>query len=245
MAQRQQRTKAGTTDHWLFPHSRATDHTASWYRQKIVQILGSHKVQIIFGVLLMIDLAVVVAEMMISEYSSCEAHVVCNPTGSGAHHTSGSGDHETSSHGLLPGCVIQTEKHLSHSLHRVEQILRYTSITILISFAAELLLMAIGLGHKFFREPLLVLDAAVVGVSIFFDIALHNISEEFVVLLIIVRLWRFARIFHALGSTVHEADENNFEDEKKKLKGRIHDLEESEGGPRGNTELHELVIQTP
>lgn len=207
--------------HHLLPHLGAHEELherGEKCRAGIVKFIYSHKVQVLLSVLLIVDLVVVIAELMILDSAKPYGWVSCdektnpaNTTGRrllGAVAVEDHSKHDAA--GLMPGCTVHAEKQLSHSLHTAEVVLKYTSLAILVIFEVELLFLVYGMGRKFFKTPLLVLDIFVVTVSLIFDLTMANYSE-FVLILLLSRLWRFARIFHALGVTVHEMDEKHFE----------------------------------
>lgn len=273
-------------NHWFSTHivyTHKVDKTTK--RGALVNFIQSHTVQVILSVLLMLDLALVVAELMVLDHTTAIARVTCTDSsthattattnssfvidhstttsthctlqdgshvdngwagkGSGSNNcnactcTSGvlactekacsdvlgrrrilSAPHDENqdpTYGLLPGCTITATKELSHDLHTAEEILKYSSLVVLFIFEAELLLLWIGLGCAFLKQWVYVLDFVVVTVSLFMDLTLSSLSQEFVVVLVITRLWRFARIFHALGMTIHEVDEKVHEEHIERL----------------------------
>lgn len=75
--------------------------------------------------------------------------------------------------------------------------LRWASVAILCAFCLELLLVAVAKGPaRFLRSPLDLLDAAVVGCSLAFELALTGVAESVAGLLVVLRLWRILYIMH-------------------------------------------------
>eukprot|EP00966_Prymnesium_polylepis_P059634 1382729-Prymnesium_polylepis.1 len=98
----------------------------------------------------------------------------------------------------------------------------YVSVTILGAFAVELVLLMCVLGLHFARQPLYMLDAAVVGTALVVEVYLrghgHNPSGELAGLLIFARSWRFVRIGHGLSTSVHEAGHKHVEEMEHHIK---------------------------
>lgn len=192
--------------HDLMPHLHVGKdvHTC---RRSLVAFLSSKTVSLTMSILLLLDLMAVIGEMMILGHQECHVEIEC-----------GHGSNVTHTEGLMPGCHVITELELPHDLHVAEMVCMYVSLTILTTFALELLLMLIGMGCGFIRQPLLVLDIIVVYISLVVEIVFKQEEfQEIVVILIISRMWRFVRIFHAMGMTMHEVEEHRFEDKQHEI----------------------------
>ena len=82
-----------------------------------------------------------------------------------------------------------------HLLHEVHHVIHMLSIAILFAFLFELCVLAIAMGlPQFCVKPLYMLDFIVVTVSIACDLANFDGFSA----LIILRVWRFARVFHGI-----------------------------------------------
>eukprot|EP01006_Ploeotia_vitrea_P006922 TRINITY_DN1526_c0_g1_i1.p1 TRINITY_DN1526_c0_g1~~TRINITY_DN1526_c0_g1_i1.p1 ORF type:complete len:442 (+),score=7.02 TRINITY_DN1526_c0_g1_i1:43-1368(+) len=138
-------------------------------------------------------------------------------------------------------CEVEWELELNHTLHVVHAVLHWMSVGILCVFEAELLLLLFALRHKFCKHPLFVLDLLVVTASLVLDLVLHEADGG---LLILVRLWRFARIFHGVsmsglevgkeaalehlgGVIVEDIDEQPEAEQLAKAEHLVHQLDEA------------------
>ena len=75
-------------------------------------------------------------------------------------------------------------------------------VTILFCFLFEVTLLIISKGKDFFKSPFYCIDLIVIVTSIVFDTEKHRLSAV-VQLLIIMRIWRFARIVHGVYMVTH------------------------------------------
>ncbi|PRP88610.1 echinoderm microtubule-associated protein-like 6 [Planoprotostelium fungivorum] len=89
----------------------------------------------------------------------------------------------------------------------VEEVLKYTSWSILFTFALEVCVQLFAFGWRFFTHPLYVFDLLIISAAIVVEVILH---EEFSGYLILARLWRLLRIIHGIVTTIEErhAEEN-------------------------------------
>lgn len=110
------------------------------------------------------------------------------------------------------GIYCSEEGEIEHEewIHAVEDAFFLISLGILGCFLIELGLLIIGMGWRFFTHPFYVIDVIVVVTSFVLEIVLR---KEEVALLLILRLWRVLRVFHAIGEEVHES--------KKRTKSRL------------------------
>ncbi|GAB5364265.1 hypothetical protein AAMO2058_000955000 [Amorphochlora amoebiformis] len=79
--------------------------------------------------------------------------------------------------------------------------LKYTSLSILITFCVEIFLYIVAKGLDFFTEPLEVFDMFIVAGSLYQDVVYEEATGG---LLMLLRVWRFGRIFHGVWATEHE-----------------------------------------
>eukprot|EP01023_Acetabularia_acetabulum_P062009 TRINITY_DN7560_c0_g1_i4.p2 TRINITY_DN7560_c0_g1~~TRINITY_DN7560_c0_g1_i4.p2 ORF type:complete len:184 (+),score=12.59 TRINITY_DN7560_c0_g1_i4:209-760(+) len=89
--------------------------------------------------------------------------------------------------------------HPPHTLEEVVHVFHYISISILCLFVLENLLQFYAFGPQFFTKSVLhCVDFAIVCVSLILDVVIANDSvAEIASVLVVVRLWRLARIVHA------------------------------------------------
>ena len=139
-----------------------------------------------------------------------------NPNGTaaaGSHHRAGTAETDASVISFDPIC-----KHHAPWLDNTHAALRWLSISILIMFVFELLLLFVVLRSIFFSSIVYVVDIVVVTTSLILDIILFTMasrlhSEEaaqFATLLVAARLWRFIRVGAngaACAHTEHEPEE--------------------------------------
>lgn len=112
-----------------------------------------------------------------------------------------------------------------HLLHKMEMYFHLTSIFILFTFNVELLLRLYIFGYKYFLHWENALDAIVVIVSFWLDVAfLDSSMKKYLYLLIILRLWRVLRIIHAIIHAIKTPFERQIEKLKKKRKILQRDL---------------------
>ncbi|OWF46169.1 voltage-gated hydrogen channel 1-like [Mizuhopecten yessoensis] len=101
----------------------------------------------------------------------------------------------------------------------VENGLHYTGLTILSLFMLEIMLKIIADGSSFFKKKLEVFDAAVVLVSFVLDIALSlsrvsSLVRDIVILMILLRLWRFFKLLVNVNIFVRKDIQNQIEAER-------------------------------
>ena len=120
--------------------------------------------------------------------------------------------------------IFSTCSHV-HLLHQTEKFFHLTSIFILFSFNIELVLRLYIFGYKYFFHWEIALDAIVVIVSFWLDVAfLDSGMKQYLYLLIILRLWRVLRIVHAIITAIKTPYERQVEKLKKKRKILQRDL---------------------
>lgn len=101
--------------------------------------------------------------------------------------------------------LAHAEFHASHSVEHALHALRWISLVILCIFEVEFIFCILCFGLKWLCQVGHFIDVLVVTFSLSFDIIEHNEEHfeiaEVVALMIIVRLWRIARIGHAFAET--------------------------------------------
>lgn len=176
-------------------------------RQGIVTFLHRRQVQIALLLLLLADIALVITEILILTHK--EAFVTKSED------CTNTTEIERPAHNVyVPpyGCGVVVEVELSHRLHEAEFRLRWASRSILFVFAGELLLMLFALGRGFFNVPN-VLDVIVVFGSIAMEFTLTESENAATELIVFARCWRFLRIVHGCGLTVHEVEHELHEED--------------------------------
>ncbi|KAJ9458574.1 Voltage-gated hydrogen channel 1 [Diplonema papillatum] len=180
-------------------------------RAKLVDFLQGKNVQLALIVLLMLDVLCVIAEIIILTHKSpvvelesrCEeAHLHLN--------------HTDDLYFAPDGCGFTVDNELSHTLHRIEVGLLWASRGILFIFAAELITLTLCLGKHFFT-PMYTLDSVVIYLSIILSFILEEDHQEEVAVIIFLRCWRFARILHGFGLTVHDVEKEAAEEEMEEV----------------------------
>eukprot|EP00658_Telonema_sp_P-2_P039519 TRINITY_DN28264_c0_g1_i1.p1 TRINITY_DN28264_c0_g1~~TRINITY_DN28264_c0_g1_i1.p1 ORF type:complete len:224 (-),score=25.10 TRINITY_DN28264_c0_g1_i1:533-1204(-) len=182
-----------------------------YIRAKIVFSIHSQRVQTALLLLLLLDVFVIIAELIIGSHQTCHLEIephkcFIDPSGVNA---------IVNSSGFFPPttCGVFGTAGLSHALHTAEEILLWVSRAILIIFTAEILLLLACLGRHFFTI-LYTIDAIIVIASLIFSFTLDVQEERESALIIFLRLWRFARVLHGFGMTVHEVEHSESDEEK-------------------------------
>lgn len=100
----------------------------------------------------------------------------------------------------------------NHDLHDAEVILAYVSIGILSLFLIEQVLLIWELKCEYFAQPLFVLDFLVITSSLIIEIVVTNLT--IIGLLVLARMWRFARIGHGVFEGTHTYEESFLPDDE-------------------------------
>jgi hypothetical protein len=122
----------------------------------------------------------------------------------------------------------------SHKLEDTEEAFAMTSMVIIYIFALEIVLLIIGMGPiKFFTNCFYVLDFTVITLTIVLHFLFHDQPADD--LLILLRLWRFARILHGVYAATeeyHEEEEREEEEEEAEKKAAEKKLDIESGETR-------------
>ena len=113
-------------------------------------------------------------------------------------------------------CPFYVKEELPHSIHTAELIINGFSRAIIGTFGLEILTIIICSGFSIlWRHKMYLLDFIVIFVSIVLDIfaSVYHFDRASE-LIVIARIWRFARIVHGVGTSVHDVDEHELEDEE-------------------------------
>ncbi len=128
----------------------------------------------------------------------------------------GGGDGDPTDHGICAYPLVDAgheagcDEHKFSGAHAAHDALFWTTVVILATFEAELLLLVYLLGPaKFVHHCMYVLDLIIVTVSLAFELVLYFIGQESAAallpeFLIVFRVWRFVRIGHGLVASAHE-----------------------------------------
>lgn len=219
-------------EYHLLPHVHSTRSVLGW-RLNLARLMHTHFVQNLLMLLLLCDVCLVVAGIVLEGFDSeCVA-------------TNFREDCARCTSPLAGSCPVEFDKELTPTILHAVGSLTIGSITILCLFALELILLLIALGWRFFANFFYVLDTVVIAVSLWAEINAyrnHHLAEEALPLLIILRVWRFARIFHGVGIVVHDREERHIEDLQliiDKQQSRIKKLEELQGKKNSEVRIHD------
>jgi len=157
---------------------------AAW-REKLGKILESKPEQIIIFSLIVLDLLVICAQLFV-----IEPRMNCR----------------TSPAEILYQSQHSSSHHVDPTLELWADILDYVSLGILGVLAAEIAFLLIAFDYDFFKQPLYILDALVIGASIFIEVKREDFAGS---LLVFFRLWRIVRIVHGVAVSVQEKNEEH------------------------------------
>jgi len=167
------------------------------WRQKLGHMLESKPEQIVIFSLIVLDLLVICAQLFVIEprQNACKT-----PTVDVVENMYGSTSHSSSSH--------HESSHEEHVLEIAAEVLDYISLSILCVLGLEVVLLLIAFDIDFFKQPLYILDALVIGASLFIELQQKSTAGSAGSLLIFFRLWRIVRIVHGVAMSVQEKNED-------------------------------------
>lgn len=203
-------------------------------RGKIVFFIHSNRTQAILLLLLLLDVMLVIAELVLQSHNICTLKydpASCLNVPVGAFPLSEVAVENDSGYFPPTGCGVFGDAVVPHALHEAEIILVWCSRGILLIFALELIVLVMCLGRYFFTV-LYTIDSIIITTSLVLSFVFDgNLKDESATALIIfLRCWRFARVLHGFGITIH-----NWEDQQERSGIAIEDeLEE------GHKSLHRL-----
>lgn len=192
------------------------------YLEKAARVIQSKQAQWAFTALLVIDVLLIIAELVIESNKNCvleplhDVHHV-SPTYHTSNHLCNTTEitflgQSPDSHNIRffevsqADCPFEAIPELSHGLHLAETILSWIGKGIIFIFAAELLVLIAALRMHFFRNRMYLIDLVIVSVSVVVDWTVSK-DQPSAHLVILIRCWRFARILHGVGISVHEMEE--------------------------------------
>jgi len=126
---------------------------------------------------------------------------------------SGSGGHGICDPHYVPfnDGTVGCDPHLYPGVHVLHEILFYISVFILAVFEVELFSLLAVLDVRFFLNPFFTVDLIVVTLSLVLEISLYSIqsstsssSIDATQFLIIMRVWRMARVGHGIAASSYE-----------------------------------------
>ena len=254
--------RTNVLSYFIAPHATHQQHiedtfqedqaTSSW-EGKIVYFIHSHTVQLVLILLLLLDVAVVVTELIIGGHTECTLFVnrdkclgnrsLLPDFHSGTAYSNTSGFFSPSG-----SCGVFGVPQLPHTLHKAEWVLGWVSRVILMIFIVELVALLAALRHRFFTvlytiDAVIVITSFVLSLTIDYEapssILSHGIphmqSNSETSVIIFLRLWRFARVLHGFGITVHDMDEDKSKQVTEMLQKQVESLSAE------NLQLRQLI----
>eukprot|EP00744_Colponema_vietnamica_P007250 GILI01010458.1.p1 GENE.GILI01010458.1~~GILI01010458.1.p1 ORF type:complete len:404 (-),score=27.08 GILI01010458.1:229-1386(-) len=189
-------------------------------REKVARFIHGKKFQVVVVVLLLADVCLVIAELILQSYQVCEFHIErerCEEPPAGAFPLIEE-EFENSNGFFAPtGCGAFADATMPHNIHKAEVVLMWFSRAILIFFTLEILTTLFCLGRRFFTI-LYLLDFVVVVTSLILSFVFDGNTEAEAesAVIIFLRCWRFARVLHGFGVTIHTAEVQHEHDLKAK-----------------------------
>lgn len=188
-------------------------------RGRVAKFIHRRGVQIALLCLLTLDVCVVITEILLQSHKQCVVSVADGCPSNGLVVIGGDTYRPRDAK-----CSLTVRNELPAQLHDIEVVLRWVSRTILFVFAIELVTLFCCLLGRFFTR-LYVLDSIVIAASLVLDFTLSEEAGAQQELLVMFRAWRFARILHGVGLTVHDVDAEEMEQQRMTLEGRLHVLD--------------------
>jgi len=197
----------------------------SW-RLKILRFLHNHKVQYALMALLFLDVVILFIEtFLVGHYPACEIIerdcLSCCPTSVDNANRFLSGDADEpiceSGYDTTVGYGSCDESKW-HTVHTIEIVLFFLTITILFTFLLEINLEVVALGpNVFFRQVWYSLDYIIITVSTTLELLFYLDNEDLGLstisgLIIFARIWRFVRIGHGIIEVTTELTHKRYED---------------------------------
>eukprot|EP00727_Mastigamoeba_balamuthi_P000613 m51a1_g10549 hypothetical protein (281) ;mRNA; r:33675-34636 len=185
-------------------------------RGSLMHAIESKKVEMGVVVLILLDLAVLIADIIVEDVYSKDVKNTID---------------EDSAEWISKDEIEQTT-----AGEKAHLALAYASIVILCILGLQILVEAFCYGLEFFKRPMMVLDLCVIAASLTLELALEQYPaiRDVSGLLVIARLWRIVRVTHGVMETVEEAREAHLEKleeemeemrkENEELKARIKQL---------------------
>ncbi|EOD09870.1 voltage-gated H+ channel [Emiliania huxleyi CCMP1516] len=220
------------------------EHGADSWQRRCLHLLHSHRVQLFFILLLVLDMLIVITEICLDlEYPSCRLAkrdtVSCCAAGEeGEHHTlrylaeaEHGGHHSLCGKGTVEGPHgVGCDEHAHPAVHTAHAVLTWASVAILSLFEIELLTLLAASGLRdFFSNVYYVLDIVIVSASLVLECVFYNTAglSDLIGLVMFLRLWRLLRIGHAMfASTERASSTDNLKEVVRELRAELDLLSE-------------------
>lgn len=199
------------------------------WRYLVLQFLHNHTVQYTLMALLLLDVIILFVEIFLaSHYPPCDIIerdcISCCSAASSEiderrflsvtdHHSEAICDQDMTISGY-GSC----DEHKWHTVHTIESVLFWCTITILVTFLVEINLEMVALGpNVFFRQFFYLVDYIIIVVSTTLELLFYFDSEELGLstisgLIIFARIWRFVRVGHAIVEVTTELTHQSYEE---------------------------------
>jgi len=193
--------------------------------------------QITMQVLLLTDVLIIFTELYLhAEFPSCklvERDCISCCSGSDSHsHSDADADADAArwlasaasdgghqgfcDAGYDPTGTAGCDAHKYDTVHTIEEVLFYITITILLIFLVENLVEMAALGVcNYFRQAFLALDFLVITISLAMELSFHflhnQLTDVAAGVLVLFRCWRFVRIGHGLMEVASEMANSQYD----------------------------------
>lgn len=161
--------------------------------------MESHTVQLLMVILIIIDVCAVFGEVLLSQVCDKSRDVrACVPNILRIR--------------LFYALLLSAFRLSLQEVHDTEVILHIISVTALSIFMFQQIILIAAYGTQFFKKPLYVIDFVIVAGALILELAVDNPSGR---LIVVLMLWRGARVIHGFAVTIeteeeqiHRAEEN-------------------------------------
>jgi len=173
----------------------------SW-QHSVFHFIEKHTVEYFLMFLLFVDITIVIIEIYLEAiFPTCSIiennNMICCPEVDHNHRFLATSEHDVACDASIEYIC---DDH-NHALHTTHSVLFGCSVAILCIFEVENFLKLAILKGLFLKNSFYVLDLFVVTLSLVLDISAHSLSKiatEVASLLVVARVWRFARIVHGV-----------------------------------------------
>jgi hypothetical protein len=107
---------------------------------------------------------------------------------------------------LIAEIVVESHFQENQHIHDIEEFLRWSSISILIIFAIEQILLIFSFDLDYFKHPMYIIDLIIVLASLILELIF---KDYFVGFLALFRLWRVLRITHGIVIALEDSHKRN------------------------------------
>lgn len=203
-------------------------HGSNNWKTKVHTFMDRSSVQIILHSLLILDVLIIFSELfLMSEYPSCRlVERDCQACCPKSHDDDALGNErwlegddyhseEICKSGYEFTGLAACDSHKYETVHTIEVVFFYCTVTILVIFLIENIIEMVVLGPmNYFRQFFLVFDLFVVVVSLTLELVLHHLKNnyaEIASILVLFRLWRFVRIGHGIVEVASEVAHKQYD----------------------------------